>query len=184
MNNINNIADYVICTAYKRKEEFLSHGKLQKLLYYIQAWSYGITGKPLFDGAFQAWVHGPANVEIFHRFKDKGKTLYSEITIQDIINMNPVIDNPENREVVDLVLGNYLKYSGADLERISHSEKPWREARDNCRTWDRCEKEITPASMRAFYGARWKKLCRKHNRRTHMVSLQRYILPLNLKWVS
>lgn len=159
MNTIDDIADYVIRYANADDENIsLSNLKLQKLLYYIQAWSYGINARPIFNGAFQAWVHGPANVDIFHRFKDKGKTLYSEITMKDIINTNPAIDTPENQEVVDLVLDNYLKYSGADLERISHSEKPWRDARGNCGTWDRCETEITPDSMIQFYGDRWKQI--------------------------
>ena len=164
MNNINNVADYVICAAYKRKEESLSHGKLQKLLYYIQALSYGITGNSLFDGTFLAGVHGPLNMTIFNRFKSKGISLYSEVTLEDVLTPNSRIDTPKNRELVNLVLVNYLPYTNADLERISHSEAPRKYARGNCGIWDVCKTDITPASMRAFYGARWKKLCRKHNR--------------------
>lgn len=86
MNTINDIADYVIRYANADDDNIsLSNLQLQKLLYYIQAWSYGINGHPIFNGAFQAWVHGPANVDIFHRFKDTGKTLYSEITMKDIL---------------------------------------------------------------------------------------------------
>ena len=69
MNSINDIADYVILAAKADDNDIsLSNLKLQKLLFYIQAWSYGINKKPLFQGDFQAWVHGPVNVEIFKTF--------------------------------------------------------------------------------------------------------------------
>ena len=32
--------------------------KLQKLMYYAQAWYLGVYGTPLFDADFQAWIHG------------------------------------------------------------------------------------------------------------------------------
>ena len=53
--DINLIADYTI----SKNESSIMHFKVQKLLYYIQAWSLSILDKPLFDGDFEAWVHGP-----------------------------------------------------------------------------------------------------------------------------
>ena len=156
-NNINGVADYVILYAKADEDISLSNLKLQKLLYYIQAWSYGIKERPLFDGIFQAWVHGPVNPEIFTRFKQKDKTLYSEITKSDVINKNPKIPQ-EDCEHIELVLNSYLKYSGADLERISHAETPWQDARRGYGPWERCENEITPTSMKEFYGSKWKQI--------------------------
>src|SRR5574344_23474 len=121
MNDINDIADYVI---FKIKSEdtnaSLINLKLQKLLYYIQAWSYGIHGKPFFNGAFEAWIHGPVNRTIYERFS-KDKTLYSEIDLKDIKNKNISI-SPKDSEFVEFILENYARYSGAELERLSHME--------------------------------------------------------------
>jgi len=53
------IADYFI---YKGKEENkpITNKKLQKLLYYSQAWYLVFNKKPLFKDKIEAWVHGPA----------------------------------------------------------------------------------------------------------------------------
>ena len=155
MNSINDIADYVILAAKADDNDIsLSNLKLQKLLFYIQAWSYGINKKPLFQGDFQAWIHGPVNVEIFKRFKESEKNLFSEITLEDVKNKNPKI-NDEDKGFIDYILDNYLKYSGPDLERLSHSEEPWIKARGTCGSWDRCETVISPESLISFYGKKW-----------------------------
>jgi len=39
--------------------------KLQKLVYYCQAWSLAWDGVPLFDEDFQAWANGPVCPELF-----------------------------------------------------------------------------------------------------------------------
>ena len=39
--------------------------KLQKLVYYSQAWSLVWDGRPLFDDEVQAWVNGPVVYDLF-----------------------------------------------------------------------------------------------------------------------
>ncbi len=157
MNTIDDIADYIILRV-KSEDEYASliNLKLQKLLYYIQAWAYGILGKPMFSGDFQAWIHGPVNREIYNRFV-LTKSLYSEIDIDDCKNKDVQL-SPEDKEFVDFILDNYLKYSGAELERLSHSEQPWIETRGNLGANERCEKVISSKLMTEFYGQRWKEI--------------------------
>lgn len=73
MNNIydiNDVADYVILRLNQDEENnLLINLKLQKLLYYIQAWSLAIRGRIFFEGEFQAWVHGPVSPTLYNRFK-------------------------------------------------------------------------------------------------------------------
>ena len=116
MNSIHDITDYIILRV-KSEDRFASliNLKLQKLLYYVQAWSYGINKKPMFDGEFEAWIHGPVNREIYNRFK----------------------------------------YSGAELERLSHNEMPWIETRGDLNVNERCDKVITPELMIEYYGKKW-----------------------------
>ncbi|MFT4073223.1 MAG: DUF4065 domain-containing protein [Dysgonamonadaceae bacterium] len=157
MYSINDIADYIILKV-KAEDGFASliNLKLQKLLYYIQAWSYGINNQPLFDGEFQAWIHGPVNKAIYDRF-NATKYLYSEIDLSDVINNNVTLDNTD-AEFVDFILENYLKYSGAELEKLSHSELPWKNTRDSLGPNDRCEKKISPQLMTEYYAKKWKEL--------------------------
>lgn len=157
MYPINDIADYIILKV-KAEDRYASliNLKLQKLLYYIQAWSYGINKKPLFEGEFQAWIHGPVNKNIYERFNST-KYLYSEIGISDIMN-NHVQLNADDAEFVDFILENYLKYSGAELEKLSHSETPWIETRGDLDSNIRCDKVISPILMIKYYGTKWEEI--------------------------
>lgn len=154
MNTINDIADYII-TSTKLEDENASliNLKLQKLLYYVQAWSYGINKKPMFVEGFEAWVHGPVNRQIYDRFNPT-KFLYSEIGLDDRINTEVKLSQ-EDAEHVDFVLENYNKFSGAELEGMTHSEDPWIKIRGNIGVNERCDKVITPELMIAYYGKRW-----------------------------
>jgi uncharacterized phage-associated protein len=157
MYSINDIADYIILKVKAEdKEASLINLKLQKLLYYVQAWSYGIYKKPLFDGEFQAWIHGPVNKAIYDRFNPR-KNLYSEINVSDVINKDVTLDD-NDAEFVDFVLENYLKYSGAELEKLSHSELPWRTARGSLAPNERCDNIISPELMKDYYGKKWEAL--------------------------
>ncbi len=110
----------------------------------------------MFAGEFEAWVHGPVNREIYNRFNST-KYLYSEINIDDCLNRNVNL-SAEDAEFVDFILENYLKYSGAELERISHNEKPWIETRGDLNVNERCDKVIAPELMIEYYGERWEAL--------------------------
>lgn len=47
--------------------------KLQKLLYFAQAWHLkGTSGKPLLDDNFARWQHGPVIPALYHEFKAYG----------------------------------------------------------------------------------------------------------------
>ena len=40
--------------------------KLEKLVYYSQAWSLAWDGEPLFNDDFQAWANGPVCPTLFY----------------------------------------------------------------------------------------------------------------------
>jgi len=60
----------------------MSHLKLQKLLYYIQAWHLAIFGKSVIDDDFKAWVHGPVCVSVWHAVK-KYSVLNGLVTVKN-----------------------------------------------------------------------------------------------------
>ena len=82
------------------------------------------------------------------------KYLYSEINIDDCMNHNVSLSS-EDAEFIDFILENYLKYSGAELERLSHNEMPWIETRGDLNVNERCDKVITPELMIEYYGKKW-----------------------------
>jgi len=155
MIDINLVADYIIVKAKKDADVPLNTLKLQKLLYYIQAWYLVHYNEPMFDEEFQAWIHGPVNRKIFDRFKTN-KFIYSEINEEDIIVKNPIKKlkkKKKKKELIDSVLDVYMKYSGSQLEALSHSEKPWKEARNGYSHSARCEKPIKSKTIKKYYSS-------------------------------
>lgn len=156
-NSIHNITDYIIDRLTSDEEMSLIHLKLQKLLYYVQAWSLGIEGCTMFDGKFQAWAHGPVNREIYDRFSDK--SLYGFITRNDIRNNNVTLSFAD-KDFINYILDNYAGYSGTQLEQMTHEETPWIEARRGFSPEARCTREISEHTMQVYYAQRWKELNR------------------------
>lgn len=151
--DINDACDYVI-VKLNSTDEVLSHLKLQKLLYYIQAWHLAFEKKPLFSSNFQAWVHGPISKEIFDRFK-ADKSLYSDITIDDLRAEFDISSlNEMDTEHINEVLDAYAKFRGVQLEEMSCKEQPWISARKGVNIMARSENIIDNDEMIIYYSAR------------------------------
>lgn len=156
--DVNIIADYVILRLNSDEKVNLINLKLQKLLYYLQAWSLGINQEPFLKCSFEAWVHGPVSRELYNRFKSS-HSLYSFITVSDVVNENPETSIAQDDiEFINYILDNYAGYSGAELESMTHKEKPWLEAREGCTPMQSCDKTISEETMRVYYGERWKEI--------------------------
>jgi uncharacterized phage-associated protein len=113
---IDQIADYIIDFAHE-SGAFISNLKLQKLVYYAQAWHLALKERPLFDGEFEAWVHGPVNPALYQRFK-----VYSYNSIgKDVVK--PALD-PETETFMQDLLAEYFELDAYELERLTHQETP------------------------------------------------------------
>lgn len=147
---IQDATDYVIA-AFADEPGSLSVLKLQKLLYYVQAWHLAKAGAPIFEGKFQAWVHGPVNRQVYDRFKDT-HSLYSPVTVASIregFSRDRLAG--QHKAHIDEILEAYGDYTGTQLEDMTHSEQPWVEARGDRKDYERCETEISERTMTAFY---------------------------------
>ena len=76
------VADWILSKVNKSAGDTLSPLKLQKLLYYCQAWHYTIFNKELFDEKIEAWAHGPVVPSQYKRF--------SYIMIYDAIDVDKI----------------------------------------------------------------------------------------------
>lgn len=144
--DINIIADYFL---YKGQEagKPITNKKLQKLLYYSQAWSLVIRKDKLFKNKIEAWVHGPAVREVYLEYKKFG---FNPITKDvDISEFKKI--SPEAKKLLDEVWSVYGKLDADYLELLAHSEKPWQDAREGLQSYEISENEITPEAMKNFY---------------------------------
>ncbi|MGL5014810.1 MAG: Panacea domain-containing protein [Bacteroidales bacterium] len=145
----NNIADYLLATyySYEGDSDNISHLKLQKLLYYCQAWHLTAFGTPLFDDEIQAWAHGPAIRSVFDRFR--GYQIYDIINTEGIKCTLELTENA--KAIIDEVMEVYGKHTGRYLEALTHSEAPWIDARAGLEDCQAGNNIITHEAMISFY---------------------------------
>jgi len=118
--------------------------KLQKLVYYCQAWSLVWDEEPLFSERIEAWINGPVVRELFafHR----GVFQIDSIPIGIIGHLSK-----KQTETIDAVIDFYGKKTGQELVEISHLEEPWKLARKGLARDERGETEISLESMAEYY---------------------------------
>lgn len=152
---INDLADFVICHFNKEGIE-ITPLKLQKILYYIQAWHLVFFDHPLFKEAPEAWVNGPVYSIIYKEYKSyKNNPIVVDIDdskYQDKLNNINITD--DQKEFLFEVLNVYGTMSAEKLVYLTHSEKPWNEARKGLNTFEIGTDPISFESMKNYYKAR------------------------------
>lgn len=130
--------------------ESMTHKKLQKLCYYAQAFHLAINDEPLVkDICFEAWVHGPVCPELYHKYKT-----YGAYNISKEENLPPNInENSYEYAFIESIFKRYGHLSGNQLEVLTHTEKPWINARqrDGVHHWQPSNEEITEEDMANYY---------------------------------
>jgi len=134
------------------KETGLGKLKLQKLLYYVQAWNLALNGEALFEDNFEAWIHGPAIAKVYHHFKEYD---FEDSNIQLEENNFDTFTKTE-KELLDEIWRVYGKYDGSYLETLTHNELPWQQARGVMRTTEPSQNIISSEVMREYYAAKIK----------------------------
>ncbi len=140
------IANWFICDLNNKTGASVTNLKLQKLLYYAQAWTIVFFNKALFDEDFQAWAYGPVLTSIYYNFKDLGNNV-----IPAGRHKVPDLENTEIEELLKEVLSVYGDKSGYHLIELTHNEKPWIEARGNLSSEEKCNSIIKKTTMKTFY---------------------------------
>ncbi|MBQ1735086.1 MAG: DUF4065 domain-containing protein [Lachnospiraceae bacterium] len=118
----------VIAYIFKSLEE-VTPLMLQKLLYFIQGIYSALYGEPLFVEECRAWIHGPVYPEVYELFKDFKYNPIDDVRFALFEGMETGLTAQEKR-VVDLVVNTFGMYGGKTLEKITHNETPWIEARN------------------------------------------------------
>jgi uncharacterized phage-associated protein len=121
--------------------------KLQKLVYYCQAWSLAWDDAPLFPEEIEAWANGPVSPILFDKFRG----------LYNIPDTSKVGDSEAmtsvQRETMDIVLDFYGDKTSHWLVELTHLEEPWKNARTRAKASPGkiCHEAITHAEMAEFY---------------------------------
>jgi len=115
--------------------------KLQKLVYYSQAWATVWDDDVLFDEPIEAWKLGPVVRRLYE--SHRGRFRVDEIRGGAASQLTA-----GQRETVDRVLSFYGDKSAQWLSDLTHMEDPWKVA------WDgEGDRIITPAALSEYYGS-------------------------------
>ena len=150
------VDDYFIDKA-NSEGKIITNKKLQKLVYYAQAWSVVLNNEPLFSDKIEAWVHGPAIKSLYVKYKDFG---FNPIR-KDISPTKINVISSKTKKLLGSIWDVYGKLDAGYLELLTHSEKPWQDARAGLESHASSDAEITIASMRSFYSEKLKETSTK-----------------------
>lgn len=123
---------------------------LQKILYFIQGLYYSKYDIPLFNDNCQAWVHGPVYTEIYDMFRGFRYDPIDDPRFELLKGKSNDL-NEKEREVINLVDNTFGMYSGKILERITHKEDPWRDAREGCLENEPSQEEISKEAIKEYF---------------------------------
>ena len=143
------IANYFLDKA-KETAIAVTNLKLQKLVYYAQAWHLAINEEPLMKNTkFEAWIHGPVVRELWNKYRD-----YSYEPINEEVT-SPELD-ARSDQLLEEVVEVYLDKDAYTMELMSHREDPWILARNGCADNERCTNIISEESMMIYFKSRLK----------------------------
>jgi len=143
MTTATQVAEYLIGLAHTRGVS-INNAKLQRLLYYVQAWHLALRNRPLFGDRFQAWIYGPAIPHVYWAYDPHG---WQEIPCPESIPVLPDVETAFIHEVAE----GYLPLDEWELEDLARSEAPWLNARGGIPIEDPSTAEISEDDMCAYY---------------------------------
>lgn len=121
-----------------KEREGITNLKLQKILYFAQAYFLAKVGKPLFLDSIEAWEYGPVVPAIYRKYRKNGN--------------NPIIDEKdkskislEDKQILNTIWEAFGGYSAGKLVDISHSHAPWKDA------YNSADNEITVEAIKDYY---------------------------------
>jgi len=143
MANVFDVAEYVLSQLGETTTM-----KLQKLVYYCQAWSLAWDGAPLFEEEFEAWMNGPVCPDLYKAHKGifKVKSGFFNLHISD----DPNFSN-DNIESMNVVIKDYGDKAPYWLSELTHHEDPWKRARRGLSVGEHSNNIITKESMQYYY---------------------------------
>lgn len=135
---------YDVANWFLSKDQ-LTPKKIEKLTYYTEAWAYALFGNGIIsDSKFEAWAHGPVSPELYRKYKEYGWNYVPKV--------NQTIDFDE--QALDLLESVWVTYgdkSANELEVLTHTELPWKNARKGLQENERSHNLIDAEDMKTYY---------------------------------
>jgi uncharacterized phage-associated protein len=134
----------------------MPHLKLQKLVYYIEAWHLAIFEESIIRDDFEAWMHGPVCKRVWKAFRDATAPVYGMVALEpkDVRLAIKTAESSLSKDQIELIGDVLIEYGDKTsyyLECLTHSELPWREARRGVPPDAGSVETISKKTMKEFY---------------------------------
>lgn len=124
------VSDYFIALANETQTP-ITNLKLQKLVYYAQAWNLAILDKQLFSEDFEAWIHGPVIPALYQSYSAfSWRPIVRDDLNEDSLQAIVAEFSPDVLKVIKDVEYEYFGMEAYELEKLTHNEDPWIISRD------------------------------------------------------
>lgn len=167
--NIQDIARYTILRLMQSCDTICPL-KLQKVLYYMQAWHMVYFGREntLFDEVPEAWVNGPVYRSVYDTYKnipmyeqirpinlgfnsqkelrDESERIYKSLSLTE-----------KQNEFIESIYRHYGTMSHDRLVYLTHSQRPWNNARKGLAAFEYSNQVIELNDMYYYYSEMNKK---------------------------
>jgi uncharacterized phage-associated protein len=148
MITANTVAKYFLALAQDCQEP-ITNLKLNKLVYYTQAWHLALSGSPLFEDEIEAWVHGPVLPVLYDAYK---QFRWNPITISDLdLKETKQQFTLDQQDLLDDIAEVYFPETAYALEQLTHSEDPWIFAREGLAPHEPSHNVISHDAMKFYY---------------------------------
>lgn len=122
MNDAITLSNYIIRRSNQNKVS-ITNLKLQKILYYVQGYSFRIFGVPAFDDEIYAWHYGPVVPMAYYEFN-----IYGARSLDWDVNDELPVFTPHYANMVDAVIDKCMPLYSSTLVEKTHREAPWKNA--------------------------------------------------------
>lgn len=120
----------------------LTHMKLQKLVFFMHAWSLALRNQSMVTERPEAWQYGPVFDSLYHELKGNGSRAVTDYLAQ--MNpetgirqgMIPVLNDTDFWGMLEQVWARYGGFSALQLSALTHEAGgPWEQARQTGTGW-------------------------------------------------
>lgn len=146
MENLLDVAKYIL-----NNINYTSDKKVQKITYYAYSWylatyntdPYNITNR-LFEDHPEAWIHGPVFYNLYKEMNDNRGAFFT----------NENINLTEDTKIfLNKIISIYDRFTGNQLEDMTHNELPWNEARNGKAPHERSREQLKDEVIYSYFNA-------------------------------
>ena len=152
---VRDVSHYII--VYSNKKDYgVSNLKLQKLLYFVQAFFLINDCPPCFDEKIEAWDFGPVVPEVYREYKRFGGMdiptidYYVKFDKKNIWNTERIyyedIISNDDKEMIQAVVDKFAHCSATFLVNLTHNQDSWINAYVNGQ-----RNEITKEDIKRYF---------------------------------